>query len=302
MSIPNVLGSINEGDSFVITQVLNGQPTALNFAITSQGIKYYYFGADFPTVSTNPNFPIFTARKVGNGISIKDTINGGFISFSASYPYSINGTSTTIVVSSPLAPWGGSSIALSQVQYQMNVNGVVAQFKFGRQGSGVEGLVPGLYFLPASWFFCNSTGGSVAINQKNQILANWYCFYDPTLEVCTSGSPPVYPSGFVNLQECLSQTPYSYCFADTTCGTSDCKGPCPSGNTSDCTLTDGSFKCIGDPSAPENVWWRSTWFIILASGIGIVAAIAIGVGIYFIVRSNKKSNDDEKNDKDDETE
>ena len=100
MSLPNVIGSINNGSSFVIVNRINGQPAYLNFGVTTSGVKYYYFGGDLQTCISNPNFPTFTMLKSGNGVAFKDQINGGFVAASSSYPYSINGQLSSFTISS----------------------------------------------------------------------------------------------------------------------------------------------------------------------------------------------------------
>lgn len=288
MSLPNVIGGIENNDSIFLGRITNGGPSVLNFSTTIQGVKYYYWEDDINIAINNANFPFFTITKSDNGITLKDTINSGFLTFTSSYPYSINGQATKIGISSQFAPWGGSTVALSQVMYQLSVSGVPVEIKFNRQGGGVEGTIQGAMFLPASWFFCDSLGGSVSIKGKAWVLTNWFCFTNPSLSVCSSGTPPVYPSGFADLQECLAQVPYPYCFSDKTCGANNCKGPCPSGNIFDCELKDNNFICLGgDPAAPENAWWRSTWFIVLMVGVGLLAIGALILGIVLLTRKKK---------------
>lgn len=295
MSVPNVVGGITTGSSFFIANILSGAPVVLNFALTTSGVKYYYWETDVNVAVQNANFPFFTATPSGNGFTIKDMVNSGFIAWSVDYPYSINGQATTTTLNSQYADWGGNTLMLSQAYYIPYVSGVQRQFKFGRQGSGVEGQVPGAMFLPASWFFCNSTT-SITVKGKAQTLINWFCFTKPGLGVC-NGVVPIYPSGFVDNQECLAQFPYPYCLQGQTCGNNSCKGPCSNGNSTNCIQNANQFVCTGgNPNDPENVWWRSTWFIVLMVGVGL---LAIGALILAIVMFTRKGKDKDENDVDD---
>jgi hypothetical protein len=281
MSIPNVIGPLTADNAFFIGNIFNGAPFVINFATTTAGVKYYYWESNVNVAIGNPNFPIFVATKSGTGITIKDTVNSGFVTFIANYPFSVNGPSTTISISSQFNPWGDDVLFLSQAFYNLSLSGVTTSFKFGRQGSGAEGTTPGAMFIPATWFFCNTNGFVVVGGQqgggKAQALANWFCFTNPSNPVCTSF--PIFPSGFSVLSECQTLTPYPYCFADTTCGMgNNCKGPCPSNTSHDCELMGSNF-----------VWWRSGWFIGLMVGLALIGILIL---IIVIVKVTKKKDVD----------
>lgn len=280
MSIPSIIGPIETGESFMITSIQNGDPFVLNSvrATGPTGSIRYYWESNINEIATNDSMGIFTAAGTIDDLTIHDSKNRGGIGFIPSSTI-VTHTSTPaqiIMEQSSFADWFPPDIFLSAVTYTMYTPaGATATILTGVTGMDV---IPAdnLIILPVVWYSnCTSNGRYEFINVPLKSLINWFCLVKPGITGCDSIQ--LESGGWTNLPDCTAGVNYTYCPTGTTCGNSNCNGPCPSIEY-DCTLSNNNYVCEFDIRKffSDTEWWQSPYFIgAVIAGILIIVIIII---------------------------
>ncbi len=272
-SIPELIGPIETGASFMIVSIQNNVPFILNSIAIQNGISYYW---ESNVQNTLSSFGIFTSQGSLDSLTIKDTINGGGIAFTNNIVTN-SLIPSNLTMSQPLfANWFPPDIFLSSVIYTMYNNGVTGQIYETKE---LKTTIPAnnLIILPVLWYFnCTSSGAYDVINQPDNSVINWFCLVGAT----GCSNIDIAPSGWTNLSDCTIGNKYQYCSTNNLCGSNSCNGPC-SVIYDDCTFSSNTYTCVFDPNkfVNDTEWWESPYFI----GLIIVIIIIIILITVFII-------------------
>lgn len=288
MSVPQLLGPIDTGSSFMITSIQNNQPFILNAAGITGGFVYYW-ESNLTTIAASPRVGVFTAQGTLDSLVIHDDMNGGGIGFRSDGVTIGNAPrpATVKMSQSSFANWFPPDIFLSTVQYTLyNPSGATASILTSVPGTGGTGptiLANNLIILPVLWYTnCTASGNYTFINQPPASIINWFCVASPGLTGCSGIS--LIQSGWTNLEDCMVGDEYEYCPTGDICGDSNCKGPCTE-MFDDCNFSSGNYVCVFDPNKffSSTQWWESPYFIGAIIAI-ILLIIVIIIMIYVIAR------------------
>lgn len=305
MSIPNLIGPVQSGSSFMFASVQNGKPFVLNAAPYQSGFVYYWEGNINTIANTNNLMPIFiTHSKTLDGLSIVDQTNQGGIGFRAdnvTIGFAQLPDPTLKMAQTAYANWFPPDLFLSKAIYTIyNSKGATGQVLTAvPDSSGNAPTIPAtnIIILPTNWF-ADCTGDKYNyINDAHQSAVNWMCDVTPIGALCTSGS--LLKSGWTNLMDCQVGNSYSYCPTGDLCGTNTCKGPCKV-IYDDCTYRSGNneYVCVFDPVkyVTDTKWWTTPYFIGAVVGFVVLTIVCIIVIIVLARRNRRLAAESESSD------
>lgn len=292
MSLPQVLGPINSGDSFVFVSIQNGVQYVLNGANFNSGIVYYW-ESNVSTIINSNNIPVFTVNGNLDSLLLKDNTNGGTMSF-RSDGTTIGNSITASNISMKqfqFSDWNSPVLFLSKAVYTLyNPSGEIANV-LTQIPSESNNVIPAdnLIVLPIYWFFnCTSTKYNYFNNPKDSIL-NWICFSNPDINICRTIS--LVKSAWTNLSDCSIGNVYSYCPSGQLCNYNSCKGPCPvTHENCNYNANNNNFQCDFDSEKYFNdtKWYLSPYFIIFVVGLIIVVIVCIIIIVGVFIYQNRK--------------
>lgn len=276
MSLPQIIGPVQTGESFLITSIQNGDPFVLNtIGVTGQDIRYYW-DSNINEIVTANKVGIFTANGTIDSLTISDSINRGGIGFDDTTIVNKSTPAQIKLEQTLFADWFPPDIFLSAVSYTMYTpNGATATIFTGVTGTET---IPAdnLVILPVVWYFnCTNDGTYDIINAPLNSLINWVCLASSGITGCNNIE--IAPGGWTNLDDCNDGVNYTYCPTNTTCGNNNCKGPCPSIDH-DCTLSNNNYVCEFDIRKffSDTDWWESPYFIgAVVAGVLIIVVIIV---------------------------
>lgn len=270
-TIPQLIGPIESGSSFMIVSLQNNIPFILNTISTQETISYYW---ESDVQNTLSSFGIFAANGTIDSLTIKDTTNGGDIAFTKN-TITNSTIPSNLKMSQPLfANWFPPDIFLSGVIYTLSnpSTGVTGQI-FNTKGLNTTIPANNLIILPVLWYFnCTSSGEYDIINQPDNSVINWFCLTGIT----GCSDIEIAPSGWTNLPDCTVGNKFQYCSSNQLCGNNNCNGPC-SVIYDDCNFSSNNYVCVFDPDKFINntQWWESPYFIGFIVFLVIIIIIII---------------------------
>ena len=279
--IPNLLGPINQGDSFMIVTIIANIPYILDLNSTNT----YYWSTDISSFSIFNGFKQFT--KDPFNISVQD-INGGNLSINTDNQLINTNDNTLFEFNQTIfSSWNFPTIFLSRVKYQLLYNDFIVNILFNNI------LLPGrnIIILPINWYFgcSNNSNNFNVINDPEQSVVNWFCNVNSNLPICSNTE--IITDAWTNITDCNNNIFYNYCPTNTICGdasnlqNTSCKGPCPSIQYN-CNLINNNYSCVWNNQVP-NQWWKSPYFIGLLIGLFLLLIVAI---ILIPLLAEKKNN------------
>lgn len=279
MSQPFLLGPINQGISFMVVSIQNGQPYVLNQTPTD-----YYWENDLSMVLPSP--PVFAANGSLSNLTIADPSGTSGLGFKAD-GVTITPTDTPASLQmsqAAFATWAPPALFLSMAVYTLStLSGTTGQI----ETAGLTGTVPStnLILLPLIWYYPGASGTTdcvnTSLNTPGDSLVTWFCNVNPqSYGTCPV---PLVSEGWTQLSDCTAGIQYTYCPVNQTCGESNCNGPCPTTATT-CTLATGTFSCQGTTEL-----WTEPWFLVLIIGLGLIAVILFIVAIVLANKGSSKN-------------
>lgn len=312
MSIPNIIGGIKDGTSFMIASIKDNKAYLLNGSSYNNG-TIYYWESNLQIILKSTKIPIFFAKNYNTSqelppqkqqLVLTDTINGGGLSFrsdgvtlgNASKGLSVN------VEQTKYANWWRPNSLLSAVAYTFyNNSGTVAQVLTeipDNNGEAQTIRADNLIMLPTLWYYgCTSSGKYSYIPSVLDSVVNWFCLVNGNKE---SNPCKVYSAtGWTTQDDCFDGLLYPYCPKDILCGNEGCKGPC-SKISNVCTFNEpANFTCKfnAEQYFSETEWWKSPIFI--AGVIALIGGILVLLGaagfLFYKNRKKKQRIEQEKN-------
>jgi len=299
-SIPQLLGPIDIGSSFMVVSIQNNLPNILNGASYNNGIIYYW-ESNLSIILTGTKLPIFTASSnpsktelPGDTVNVilKDTTNNNNVEFRSDGTTLGNGSqpSTLYFQQNTYSNWWTPDIFLSSVEYTIsNSSGQTAGILTTPSGTGTTIPADNIIILPIIWYFnCSNNGTYNFINTPLNTLTNWVCLVDPTQSICSDKK--IINSGWTNISDCMTGNNYNYCLENNLCGTNFCKGPC-SVIYDDCNYKSSNYTCQFNPAKylTDTKWWSTPLFIGSVIAIIIIIIVIIIVTIAVMRHGEKVS-------------
>jgi hypothetical protein len=282
-------GPIDLGDKFTISTQRNGLFYVLDSYQDAQNRKHYFLNSTL--VSNGQVTPPVELSTKGTlqSLQITDTA-GGALSYNNELLIG------NAIQGLPLSPtqnqymdWGTPVVFLTGVNYSLQTKtGGTVQFEYGSGSAEAKAntaankylLAEQLVMIPRVWYFGCSSSSSGQVNDSltQSVLSAW-CTTNQSNSACTN----IQLSGFTQQADCVEGVNYSYCPVNVFCSNGSCKGPCSkSYDSCDYNSDTSQFACkFQINNVVKGEWWKSTWFIALLIGFGVLIIIAfILLGIY----------------------
>jgi hypothetical protein len=277
------IGPITVGASFMFVSIQNNIPYILNGVSYDNGISYYW-ESDYGIISKSPTIPVFSASGSLSSLKLKDSTNGGGLSFRQDgVTIGNSNTPSTIIMSqNTYANWDYPDIFLANITYSMtNPSNTPAQILITNSGTGPTIVADNIIIIPGAYYYnCTSTTCKQNTNIKTSI-SNWFCSVNTTY---CNNKPFV--TGWTELDDGSIGFEYPYCPINSYCGSIDtCKGPC-SASIDTCVFSNDNYICKLSPSASLNTnWISSTYFLIAIVALGFFIVMGIILLFYIMKKS-----------------